>query len=113
MFFESLLKNVCFRPNRLSFPDSWVGHTPFAAWIMPVLKPSIFVELGVHSGNSYLAFCQAVHESGLSTKCYAVDTWEGDDHASFYDESVFQNLYAYHQDHYGSLGAKISLNNSC
>lgn len=109
MDFESLLNAARFRPNHLSFPNSWVGHIPFAAWITRVLKPSIFVELGTHSGNSYLSFCQSVYESDLSTKCYAVDTWKGDEHVGYYDESIFQNLYAYHQEHYGPFSRLLRL----
>ena len=109
MDFESLLNAARFRPNRLSFPDSWVGHIPFGTWLTQTMKPSVFVELGTHSGNSYLAFCQAVHEADLPTKCYAVDTWKGDEHAGYYDESVFQNLYIYHQENYGSFSRLLRL----
>jgi hypothetical protein len=95
MDFEQLLNAARFRPDRLVFPDAWIGHIPFAAWLVKTLRPSIFVELGTHSGNSYLAICQAVVEAGLSTRCYAVDTWKGDEHAGFYDETVFQKLVPY------------------
>src|SRR5260370_518072 len=91
MDLESLLLLPPVRPNKLSFPDSWVGHIPFAAWLIKSLKPSIFVELGTHSGNSYLAFCQTVYDENLPIKCYAVDTWEGDDYTGYYGEKVWQN----------------------
>jgi O-antigen biosynthesis protein len=103
MLLKSLLNAVQFRPNRLSFPDAWVGHIPFANWLIKTMKPSVFVELGTHSGNSYLAFCQAVSEADLTTKCYAVDTWAGDEHAGYYDETVFQKLYNFHQEHFGEF----------
>ena len=76
---------------------------------MQVIEPSVFVELGTHSGNSYLAFCQAVCDADLSTKCYAVDTWKGDEHAGYYDKSVFQNLYPYNQEHYGSFSRLLRM----
>ena len=57
-----LINATMFKPDHLAFPDAWVGHIPFGAWLIKTLKPSIFVELGTHSGNSYLAFCQTIHE---------------------------------------------------
>ncbi|MDO9085546.1 MAG: class I SAM-dependent methyltransferase [Anaerolineaceae bacterium] len=98
-----LLEACQFRPNHLEFPDSWVGHIPFANWLIKTIKPAMIVELGTHSGNSYLTFCQAVKEASLPTRCYAVDTWKGDEHAGFYGEEVFQALSIYHNEHYASF----------
>jgi hypothetical protein len=50
------------------------------------------VELGTHTGNSYFSFCQSILENKTLTRAYAVDTWEGDSQAGFYDESVFSNV---------------------
>jgi hypothetical protein len=38
------------------------------------------------------AFCNAICRNGLNTKCYAVDSWEGDEHAGQYGEEVFQDI---------------------
>jgi hypothetical protein len=94
-------------PARLDFPDSWVEHIPFAFWVMEALRPECFVELGTHSGNSYLAFCQAA--AGLETvpRCFAVDTWEGDAQAGFYPEEVFTELSAYHNPRYGHFSRLV------
>ncbi|MCX7086645.1 MAG: class I SAM-dependent methyltransferase [Methylococcales bacterium] len=91
------------QPRRLIFPNSWVGHIPFSAWLISVLQPTTLVELGTHSGNSYSAFCQSVLENGLNTKCYAVDTWQGDEHAGEYSENIFRDLSEYNDKQYGTF----------
>jgi hypothetical protein len=85
-------KLVNFNPNSLLAPNSWVGHLPFAYWIIKKLRPATFVELGTHTGNSYFSFCQSIHENKTPTRAFAVDTWTGDIHAGFYDESVFKSV---------------------
>nr|MDQ3039636.1 class I SAM-dependent methyltransferase [Pseudomonadota bacterium] len=83
--------------------SAWIGHIPFAGWLMEALRPATFVELGTHRGTSYLAFCQAVSQLGLGTACYAVDTWEGDEHAQRYGDEIFNELQAYHDQHYSAF----------
>ena len=99
----SPLKAASFRPLSLASPNPWVGHLPFAYWIMGAIKPSIFVELGTHTGNSYFAFCQAAKELQLSSQCYAIDTWQGDSHAGQYDNEVFNAVNSHNQKHYDSF----------
>ncbi len=89
--------------------NAWVGHIPFAFYIMSVHKPKLFVELGVHSGNSYNAFCQGADMLGLNTKCYGVDTWTGDDHAGHYDDSVYSKLAAYHKKLYDNFSQLLKM----
>jgi len=71
---------------------SWIQHIPFLAGVLQMQRPEVFVELGVHSGNSYFAGCNTVSRLGLSTRCVAIDTWQGDDHAGFYGEDVFERV---------------------
>ena len=71
------------------------------------MRPGIFVELGAHNGFSYLAFCQAVQRLGATTKCYAVDTWRGDEHAGFYGEEVFAKLNELHERRYSGFSRLI------
>lgn len=79
-----------FKPIDLNEPGGWIGHTPFAYWLIAIRQPAIFVELGTHTGNSYFSFCQSVKENSTNTKAYAVDTWRGDEHAGFYDDHIFE-----------------------
>lgn len=100
MISKNLIPAAAFSPISLEIPNAWVGHLPFAAWFIQEFAPKIFVELGTHSGNSYFAFCQSVDESGGSTKCYAVDTWQGDEHAGLYNDDVFNKVNKHNQENY-------------
>src|SRR3974390_1323055 len=90
-------------PRRLERPGPWTGHLPAAFWLIKAVRPQILVELGTHSGNSYSAFCQTIGLLGLPARAFAVDTWQGDEHAGFYDESVFQDLNAFNQANFSSF----------
>ena len=90
-------------PNRLVEPGTWVEHIPFAMYLISELRPRSIVELGTHSGNSFCAFCQAVKESNIDAKCYAVDTWKGDTQAGYYGVEVLADLRAYHDPLYGEF----------
>lgn len=96
-------------PNRLVRPSPWVEHIPFAFYIIKLLKPNVLVELGTHKGNSYCAFCQAVSRLNLSTKCYAVDTWEGDEHGGFYGPNIFLDLKKHHDPLYGRFSRLLKM----
>jgi hypothetical protein len=92
---RQLFQAAAFRPERLALTPPWVGHIPFAAFLVEGKRPRVLVELGTHTGNSYFAFCQAVKEKQLATKCFAVDTWQGDEHAGQYDDRVFEDVSAF------------------
>ncbi|WP_239350282.1 HAD-IA family hydrolase [Snodgrassella communis] len=95
--------SMMIEPRKLTWPYGWCGHIPFVSWLIEEQRPNVIVELGTHSGNSYLAMCQAVAENGIGTKCYAVDTWKGDEHAGNYGEEVFNQLAKYHNKHYAGF----------
>ena len=87
--------------------SAWADHAPFAFWLIEHHKPRTLVELGTHGGYSYFAFCQAVKAFSLSTQCYAVDTWRGDEHTGFYDEAFFQQVSEYNDAHYAAFSRLV------
>ncbi len=40
-------------------------------------------------------------------KCFAIDTWKGDEQAGFYDEEVFRDFSRYHDAHFTSFSRLI------
>lgn len=56
--------------------SAWLGHIPFAHWLVRTFKPKIFVELGTWTGSSFAAFCEA---NVLDhARFVAIDNWERD-----------------------------------
>jgi GT2 family glycosyltransferase len=101
---DPLSPPVCLdSPKRLWANSGWNEHVPFAMYLVGLAHPRTFVELGTHTGVSYCAFCQAVATLGLDTRCYAVDTWQGDDHSGAYGPEVLTELRAHHDPLYGSF----------
>lgn len=94
---QDFLRESSFWIPEHSVPSAWVGHAPFAYWLVNVMKPRSIVELGVHCGFSYLVFCDAVKRTGIDCLCSGIDTWEGDEHAGFYEEAVYDKLLVQHQ----------------
>lgn len=84
-------------------PSAWTGHLPFAFWVVEEARPRTLVELGSHHGTSYLAFCQSVARCGYDTRCFAVDTWQGDEHSGFYGDEVHAALHALNEQHYSGF----------
>ncbi|MEY3451091.1 MAG: hypothetical protein RL711_917 [Bacteroidota bacterium] len=101
------LNAILINPSRLVEPGAWVGHIPFAAWLITVLKPRTIVELGTHTGNSYCSFCQTIVKEKLSTKAFAVDTWQGDEHAGNYSDDIYNELKGYHDPLYKSFSTLL------
>ena len=85
-------------------PESaWHEHAPFAAWLVSVLRPATFVELGTHNGYSYFAICETIARLGIDCRAHAVDTWTGDDQAGYYGEGVYPGVARYDLEHYGAF----------
>jgi GT2 family glycosyltransferase len=94
-------------PEHKSDVWGWHGHLPFAMWCIAMLEPKVFVELGTHKGDSYLAFCQSVRELSVRTRCVAVDTWQGDAHAGGYEEDVYETLRHIHDSRFGDFSTLL------
>ena len=99
---------VCFSyPERLT-QSAWAAHVPFAMFLVDALRPRVVVELGTFNGVSYCAFCQAVKELKLNARCFAVDTWQGDEHTGFYDGvDILHDLKAHHDPLYRGFSTLI------
>jgi hypothetical protein len=97
------------RPLRNGVESAWYGHVPFAGWIVQACAPRVMVELGTHAGVSYAALCDAVRRNGLPTRCFAVDTWQGDEHAGRYDETVFAEFRAFHDRHFSDFSTLLRM----
>lgn len=108
MRFDPLAHPVCLEfPEYLSRITAWHGHIPFAMAAISMLRPRVFVELGTHFGDSYCAFLQAVKKLDLDTRCYAIDTWEGEPHAGLYGDEVLDTLRSHHDPRYGAFSTLV------
>ncbi|WP_167458621.1 class I SAM-dependent methyltransferase [Mesorhizobium kowhaii] len=96
-------------PERLVQFEHWVGHIPFAFWLVKTLRPRRIVELGTHRGNSYCAFCQAIATLQLNAQAFAVDTWKGDIHMDA-EVGVLEDFQAYHNPRFGGFSTLLQMN---
>lgn len=100
---------IFFKAKKKIPESSWITHTPFAFFLISILKPKVYVELGVFSGQSYHAVCQAVKSLKTDTMCYGIDTWRGDDHVSFYNEQIYKEINDYNHKEYGKFSTLLRM----
>jgi hypothetical protein len=93
----------------INSPSAWLGHIPFGVWIVETVQPEVLVELGTHYGHSYFTFCSSVVKSQLSTKCYAVDTWQGDEQAGQYDGSIYSSVKKFNDNHFKTFSKLLCM----
>lgn len=98
-----ITKSALMSASRVVEPLWWVGHIPFVMWLIENTKPQTLVELGTHTGNSYFSMCQSVKKNALPTRCYAIDTWQGDLHQGSYEDDVYQSVKQYNDSHYSEF----------
>ena len=96
-------------PGRLVAPHAWEGHIPFVQWLVKATLPTVTVELGTHSGNSYFAICEQLDLAGHGGHAFAVDTWRGDEHAGFYDEDVYLSVRAHNEARFASFSTLMRM----
>src|SRR3982074_3412179 len=92
---------------RLYGVGAWTSHLHFAYDLVAVLRPALFVELGVDRGESYFALCQATAENQTGTGCFGIDTWRGDQHAGGYDETTFAQVSDHNRANYESFSTLL------
>jgi hypothetical protein len=95
-----------FRP-RVYGLGAWTDNLHFAYDAVAALRPKLLVELGTDRGESYFSFCQSVAENRTATRCFAVDTWRGDEHAGGYDETTFAEVSEHNAAHYAEFSTLL------
>jgi hypothetical protein len=95
--------------NKRAVFSTWTDHLPFAYDLVAALRPKLVVELGAQAGASYFTFCQAVREHAVAARCYAVDTWAGDEHTGAYDDDVYREVEAYNHEHYADFSELLRM----
>jgi len=96
--------------NKFSFLDprqipnsAWVGHIYFVNFLISIIKPKIFVELGIHYGFSYYNICRTLHilkqedEDFITPRAFGIDWFKGDQHAKI-EETEETNIETYVRD---------------
>ncbi|MGH7178794.1 MAG: class I SAM-dependent methyltransferase, partial [Tepidisphaeraceae bacterium] len=96
-------------PLLMTEQSAWIEHIPFAYMLTQMCRPTRLVELGTQRGDSYCAFCQAVTDLQLPTRCFAVDTWQGDEHTGPYSDTALKELRAHHDPRYGSFSTLMHI----
>ena len=105
--FDPFEHPICFAtPTRIAH-STWMGHVPFAMLLVDMVSPGVLVELGTYAGVSYCAFCQAVKELKIASRCFGVDTWQGDTQSGFYGTDILNELKEFHDPLYGSFSQLI------
>ncbi|MGG7463947.1 class I SAM-dependent methyltransferase [Plantibacter sp. YIM 135347] len=80
--------------------SAWLEHASFAFWLVDAIRPRRYVELGTHLGFSFFTVSEAVARAGSNTECFAIDSWQGDEHAGFYGDEIFDGVAATTAEHY-------------
>jgi hypothetical protein len=89
--------------------SAWLEHIPLAYLLIDLVRPGLAVELGVHFGDSYCAFCQAITHLKLPTRMFGVDTWQGDKHSGSYGPEVLGLLRAHHGGRYSAFSTLLPM----
>lgn len=88
-------------PDRM-VDSAWLGHIPFAMWVVQELIPKVTVELGVHNGASLCAMLQAASNLNQNGRFFGVDSWVGDVHSGDHLPNVYWDLRSFQLQRYRS-----------
>jgi hypothetical protein len=108
-YLPELVTDATFWNPDFSSESAWTEHVPFAFWVINACRPRRIVELGTHTGESYMAFCQAIARIELDATAFAVDTWQGDEHAGFYSSQILDDLRAVHDPQYSEFSQLLQM----
>jgi len=105
---SEIQKILSLEPKRL-VESTWLKHLPFGYWITANQKPEMIVELGVYTGASFSIFCQSIKENHLKTKVFGVDTFQGDEHAGFFTDEVYNNINNHVNKNYSEFASLMRM----
>lgn len=97
-------------PHEFMTRGAWSGHRRFAYDLVRYVQPRTIVELGTLYGTSFFSFCQAVKDGALRTHCFAIDTWQGDQHTGQYgnlNDDMFLSVQAVAAREFAGIGSLI------
>ncbi|MGA8594249.1 MAG: class I SAM-dependent methyltransferase [Bryobacteraceae bacterium] len=100
------LPSQVFQPKRYR-PGDGSGHLLFANDLIAALRPRVLVELGTNFGASYFGFCQAIAESNVECRAYAVAPWTTDNQTGARGESVYSEVREYNEANYAAFSRLI------
>ena len=101
--FNPLDHPICFsHPLRLA-ATAEVAHLSFAMTMVDLQRPRTIVELGTTDGVLYSAFCQAVRELRLDTRCYGIINAHLGNEDGSYPEGALAEWKRAHDDLYAGF----------
>lgn len=103
---DSYLPSRGFQP-RVYGVGAWTDSIHFAYDLVATVRARVLVELGTDRGESYFTFCQSAVENNTGTRCFAVDTWRGDQQAGGYDETTFEEVTRHNDAHYAGFSVLL------
>lgn len=77
--------NFNYNQDFRDFSLPWAGHKYFVYDLVKSFQPEKIVELGTFKGTSMFAMLQAIKDHNLQSEFNAIDSWEGDRHAGYYE----------------------------
>jgi hypothetical protein len=85
----------------------WAGHIYFCYDFIKNMKPGRIVELGTFKGTSFYSMLQAVKDDRLNSEVFAIDSWEGDEHAGFYGKDIYDGVTQIVREYYSNQNARL------